>query len=295
MENDGPSGRWRLVTGPAASERCRWTLPGAVRETSFGSHWFIERPVHEVWSAATRQIACAADRVPLPNEPTRAAEQFQAFGQAYPQRVIYLDLETCGFAGSMIFLAGLLCGDGQGWVLRQLWARDYSEEGALLWSLWECLRRFDVLVTFNGKSFDWPQIVDRTIWHRLPVNADRSPDANQAKQANLGGQVSACGGTPTSSELDGPWGPGTHFDLLHPARRRWKHQLPNCKLQTLEWHVLGRRRSADIRGREIPAAYHHYVRTGETSAVDRILHHNRLDLITLWQLSLRLLNERLAA
>ena len=77
-----------------------------------------------------------------------------------------------------------------------------------------------------------------------------------------------------------------HFDLLHHARRRWKSQLPNCKLQTLERYICGRNRVGDIPGRDIPLAYHDYVRTGNTEQVRSILHHNALDLVTLLQLSL---------
>ena len=42
----------------------------------------------------------------------------------------------------------------------------------------------------------------------------------------------------------------------------------------------------DIPGREIPAAYHDYVRDGRSPAVESILHHNALDLVTLLQLAL---------
>ena len=77
-----------------------------------------------------------------------------------------------------------------------------------------------------------------------------------------------------------------HCDLLHHARQRWKKKLPNCRLQTLEQYVCGRRRSGDIAGRNIPRAYHDFVRTGDPWQIQSVLHHNALDLITLLQLSL---------
>jgi uncharacterized protein YprB with RNaseH-like and TPR domain len=75
------------------------------------------------------------------------------------------------------------------------------------------------------------------------------------------------------------------LDLLPVARRLWGEQLPNCRLQTLERYVCGRRvRAGDIGGEEIPRAYHDYVRTGEPWEMMRILHHNASDLATLLQL-----------
>ena len=114
------------------------------------------------------------------------------------------------------------------------------------------------MVTFNGKSFDWPQVTDRSTLYHL----GQEPAARH--------------------EL-------IHVDLLHHARRRWRRELPNCKLQTLERYICGRRRSGDIPGRDIPRAYHNYVRTGDATEMRSILHHNALDLITLLQLALKLL------
>jgi uncharacterized protein YprB with RNaseH-like and TPR domain len=81
----------------------------------------------------------------------------------------------------------------------------------------------------------------------------------------------------------------THCDLLHHARRRWKRVLPNCKLQTLERFVCNRSRHDDLSGAEVPAAYHEFVRTGVARQVGAIVHHNALDLVTLVQIALRLL------
>ncbi|MGM0491216.1 MAG: ribonuclease H-like domain-containing protein, partial [Planctomycetota bacterium] len=67
-----------------------------------------------------------------------------------------------------------------------------------------------------------------------------------------------------------------------------KCQLPDCKLQTLERHVCRRRRTGDIPGREIPSAYHDFVRSGDAWLIRGVLHHNALDLVTLLQLSMLL-------
>ncbi len=36
--------------------------------------------------------------------------------------------------------------------------------------------------------------------------------------------------------------PPRHLDLLHAARRRWREELADCRLQTIERRVCRRRR-----------------------------------------------------
>jgi uncharacterized protein YprB with RNaseH-like and TPR domain len=167
-----------------------------------------------------------------------------------------LDLETCGLSGSSLFLAGLLRPIDGRLTVELLLARDYSEEPAVLASLWQRVHAEGVVVTFNGKSFDWPMVVDRSRRHLL-FRGQRMPAP-------------------------------VHLDLLHAARRRWRGQLPDCKLQTLEQRICGRSRMDDISGAMIPAAYHEYVRTGFEREMDAVLLHNAIDLVTLLDLAMRL-------
>jgi uncharacterized protein YprB with RNaseH-like and TPR domain len=111
-------------------------------------------------------------------------------------------------------------------------------------------------LTFNGKSFDWPMVVDRSRRH-LMFRGKPLPALQQ-------------------------------HDVLHLARRRWKNELPDCKLQTLEERICGRSRQGDISGKLIPGAYHEYVKTGFERDLDLILFHNALDLVTLLDLAMRL-------
>jgi uncharacterized protein YprB with RNaseH-like and TPR domain len=134
-------------------------------------------------------------------------------------------------------------------VFRQHFARDYTEERALLHELERLAGEFDFLVTFNGKSFDVPFLRDRATHHRMPF----------------------------SLELP-------HLDLLWMARRRWKHALPDCRLKTLEWRVLRRRRGGDVSGSEIPGLYHDYVKRGEPHRLLPVFHHNLLDVVAMAEL-----------
>jgi len=172
--------------------------------------------------------------------------------------VAYFDIETCGLAGMQMFLAGLLVWREGRLLVRQYLARDYAEERAVLARAWEELDRASVLVTFNGLTFDVPFLQDRSAACGLGLRGLRSQ----------------------------------HVDLLPEARRRWKRLLPNCRLQTLEHFVCGRRRAGDIPGDQIPAVYHEFVRTGDARQIQVVLRHNAQDLVTLAELAARILQNR---
>jgi uncharacterized protein YprB with RNaseH-like and TPR domain len=179
--------------------------------------------------------------VPPPGEPELSA--LAAHGL---ERTLFLDLETCGLSSSPVFLAGTMHWNGEDFVLRQYFARHYGEEAALLAAVHENSRGFDLLVTFNGKSYDAPFLHTRALTHGVRL------------------------------EL-----PGHHLDLLHLARRRWKGTLRDCRLQTLEYHVCRRRRVGDVPGDQMPGIYHEYVRRGDPYALVPVFHHNLLDVVTM--------------
>jgi uncharacterized protein YprB with RNaseH-like and TPR domain len=236
---------------------------GEVVETAAGQHLRLCLSLDALWPNASRLLRARQDHlqhqlaiaVRAVNPSVVIDSEFTAFVRALPDRTLLLDLETCGLAGAALFLAGLLrCIDGAP-VVELLLARNYAEEAAVLESLWQRLANHDVLVTFNGKSFDWPMVLERSIRHRL-----------ETRRA----------------------GPSSHIDVLHHARRRFRRHLPDCRLQTLERFVCRRERVDDIPGRLIPAVYAEYVRTGFERDMDAVLYHNAIDLVTLLDLSLRL-------
>jgi hypothetical protein len=169
---------------------------------------------------------------------------------ARPEDPLFLDIESCGLAGASIFLVGTMAYRHGELVFRQYLARDYAEEAAILHAFSRRYARSPLLVTFNGKAFDMSLIRERSAFHGLDSGPREVP----------------------------------HLDLLHESRRRWKGDVPNCKLQTLERLLCGRRRVGDIAGPEIPGAYHRFVATGDARQVADIIHHNLLDLLTMAQL-----------
>jgi uncharacterized protein YprB with RNaseH-like and TPR domain len=176
----------------------------------------------------------------------------QPYRQAGPT-LVFLDLETTGFSSTPVFLAGTVFEHEGAMRSLQYLARDYSEERTLLGLLDRLLGRFDTCVTFNGKSFDMPYIRDRAGYHGLTLNAS----------------------------------PG-QYDLLHESRRRWKDRLPDCRLVTLEKHILGKCRVGDVPGWEVPCIYHDFVHTKDARRLRNVLRHNLIDCISMAQLFIRL-------
>ena len=167
-----------------------------------------------------------------------------------PRRAVFLDTETTGLgagAGILAFLVGLAWFDDKDrLVLEQLFLRSPAEESAQLELLAERLASASVLVTFNGKSFDWPLLVNRFIMNRLPV-----------PQLPL------------------------HLDLLHIARRLHKPRLTRVNLKSLETEVLALDRGPDIDGAEIGPRYSHFLRTFDEEALRPVIDHNAVDVLSM--------------
>ena len=210
-----------------------------------GAHYLISRNASN-YDQAFADLSTRLNRV-------LESESFPVLSGANVEDLLFVDIETTGLSSSVpLFLIGALRLDGEP-RLDLFLARDLPEERALLAAFGQ-LAEGKTLVTFNGKSFDWPYIEGRSRAHRL---------------------------TPAK--------PRAHFDLLHYARRNWKHSLPDCKLQTLELYLCGRTRLDDVAGREIPRTYHEFARTHAENGtgahlMSPILHHNALDILTMAEL-----------
>ncbi len=175
------------------------------------------------------------------------------------ERWLFLDTETTGLAGgtgTYPFLVGLAWWEGGGLEVEQLFMREYSEEPSLLAALAERLAERPVLVTFNGKSFDWPLLETR---YRM-------------------------------ARIIPPPVPLAHLDFLHPARSLWRLRLGSVRLSQLERHVLGWDRGADLASELIPRIYLDFVRGGCAEALVPVFHHNQMDLCGLAGLAGRILS-----
>ena len=186
----------------------------------------------------------------LPEAPEEIAD---------PDEWLFLDTETTGLSGgsgTYPFLVGIAWWEGGGLEIEQLFMREYSEERSLLFALRERIAEHPVLVTFNGKSFDWPLLETR---YRM------------------------------SRKISAPT-PRAHLDFLHPARNLWRLRLGSVRLSELERHVLGWDRGADLLSGLIPQIYFDYLRGGPPERLVPVLNHNQLDLRGLAALSSRILS-----
>ncbi|MFY1828637.1 ribonuclease H-like domain-containing protein, partial [Myxococcus fulvus] len=72
-----------------------------------------------------------------------------------------------------------------------------------------------------------------------------------------------------------------HLDLLHCARRVFKHRGAGTRLVHMEEQVLGLRRVDDVDGSLIPDLYFRYLRGGDGASLTPVLEHNANDLLLL--------------
>jgi tetratricopeptide (TPR) repeat protein len=170
---------------------------------------------------------------------------------APPGQWAFLDTETTGLAGgtgTCAFLVGVGRITPEGFHVRQFFMRDYAEEASLLAALAEYLDPFQVLITYNGRTFDQPLLETR-----YRMNRARPPFARLAH----------------------------HVDLLYGARRLWKLRYESCRLVELEQQVLGFERVGDVPGSLIPHLYFDYLRTGHGGRLEPVFEHNAIDILTL--------------
>jgi uncharacterized protein YprB with RNaseH-like and TPR domain len=166
-----------------------------------------------------------------------------------PRKAAFIDTETTGLsggAGTAAFLVAVGFLEGDAFIVRQYFMRDFHEERALIRAVERDLERFDTIVSFNGKQFDVPLLESR---FRLQRRVFRQT--------------------------------ARHLDMLHPGRRLWKARLESCSLQSLERGVMGFHRDDDIPGAFIPERYFEYLRRKDGRLMVQVLEHNLQDIVSL--------------
>src|SRR2546426_5582032 len=223
-------------------------LGAGVSKNRFGEHlavrnWFSTPEFSEPSPVALELLSRTRDEAL--SRKTRAA-------LSDPAKWLFLDTETTGLAGgtgTYAFLIGLAWWDAGGLQVEQFFMRDFAEEHSLLHELAARVADRPVLVTFNGKSFDWPLLENRfTMTRSIAVP-----------------RLAA------------------HLDLLHPARALWKLRLGSVRLVELERHVLdaprlGWHRENDVSSALIPQFYFDYLRGGPAEPLAGVVRHNQMDL-----------------
>jgi uncharacterized protein YprB with RNaseH-like and TPR domain len=240
-----PTPKAELSPVPARCFIEEWS-DGQVVNNEFGEHFQTERlfAAHKQHGSADVGGLCE-----LPES------LFDALGEneipsTSPERWAFLDTETTGLAGgsgTYAFLIGVGRITRDGFRVRQFFMRDYVEERSVLAALEGHLSEFEVLITYNGKSFDQPLLETR---YRMTRHKP-------------------------------PFARLSHLDLLFGARRLWKLRLESCRLIQLEQQILGVFREGDLPGELIPYVYFEYLRSREAQRLVPIFHHNAMDILTL--------------
>ena len=226
-------------------------LRGTNRDGKFGAWYHVARDAKEFDAAFSDLSVLLGNAVNLVGEKTNRP--------CSADDLLFVDIETTGLSSSTpLFLIGSLHnGNGAGAKLELFLARTIAEERAAIAAFLDLVPG-KILVTFNGKRFDWPFIEGRAMRNGLRV-----------------------------PPLAG------HFDLLHHARSKWKALVPNCRLQTLEFYLCSRTREGDVASFKIPDQYLEFAEIYETTGrgtplMAPIVHHNTWDVLTMADLLARI-------
>ena len=242
-----PSGA-ELLRAPHAEDSLSRLLGAGIATNRYGQHvlvrnWFSSPEYSDISEVSLELLSRCRDETL--SKRTRSV-------LADPSKWLFLDTETTGLAGgtgTYAFLIGLAWWDAGALQVEQLFMRDFGEEHAILHEVAARLAERPVLVTFNGKSFDWPLLENRfTMTRSIAVP-----------------RLAA------------------HLDLLHPARALWKLRLGSVRLVELERHVLdatrmGWHREEDVLAALIPQHYFDYLRGGPAEPLAAVVRHNQMDL-----------------
>ncbi len=170
-----------------------------------------------------------------------------------PEDILFLDTETTGLSGgvgTVAFQIGIGYFTHNGFVVEQFLMHDYPEEPEMLNALNAIMQRFPIICTFNGRTIDIALLKPRFVMTRI----------------------------------SNPHIPAVHADVLYPARRIWKLRLKRCNLGHLEEQLLHVVREDDLPGALVPQTYFQYLKDGDFAPLQKILEHNKQDIVSLAQL-----------
>lgn len=234
-------------------------LPGVVKDTPLGPLHTVAQYLSPSHCHGHVRVARALDA----RAESLAAMALDAeIAGIDVRRVLLLDTETTGLSGgtgTLPFLIGMAWFEDESLHVEQLLLRRPGEEAPMLARLAERMAWASCVVTYNGKSFDWPLIRTRAVMNRIPVPAPRA-----------------------------------HLDLLHAARRIFGPRIGSARLVAMEEAVLGMRRDGDIDGASIPPLFWDFVRGADGGVLVPVIEHNANDLVALAGL-LAVLEERWSA
>ncbi len=159
---------------------------------------------------------------------------------------LYFDIETLGMAHSPIILFGIGEIEAGAVKVTQYLLRDINEELPALMLTREHFKKDSTVITYNGKCFDIPYLNNR-----LAFYGEREVRVS------------------------------SHADLLHPTRRLFKNEFPDCRLETVESYIPTFKRGQDVPGYLVPVYYQNYLRRKDINILRPVVEHNTLDVANL--------------
>ncbi|UCD94662.1 MAG: ribonuclease H-like domain-containing protein, partial [Candidatus Zixiibacteriota bacterium] len=222
-------------------------LKGELRSSAAGSFVKIVTDFDKTYSHGGAAIGELGNRIPIKKIYFHGIDDDCVVDS---RSLLFFDIETTGLggAGTVLFLAGfgsIVEGDFQ---VRQYFLPDYPDEAAMLEAVREEIKEDTIIVSYNGKSFDWPILTDRMILHRVERNLE-------------------CAG---------------HIDLLYSVRRLFRRRLQDCTLTNVEKHVLDFHRYDDIPGYLVPSIYFNWLSTSDPEGLAGVVKHNLNDIVSLY-------------
>ncbi len=220
-------------------------LPGRSVEGTDGGYWLRRSEfdlafLHGGVRLGEIPSSCAASLAGVARDPRLEAVDFR--------KALFFDTETTslgGGAGTYVFLLGAGYFEEGAFVVEQYFLRDVTEERALLDAINRRFASFDCIVSFHGKGFDTPRLLDRLSFHRMR-----------------------------------PALPAAHLDLCQVGRSLYRGAFADCRLQTFERELVRFQRRDDLPGELCPTAFFRHLR-GDSTLIPRVFEHNLYDILTL--------------
>ena len=160
--------------------------------------------------------------------------------------ILFLDIETTGFspASSVLYMIGCAYWDGITFTCKQYFAEKPEEEAEILKTFLESVRKYRVLIHFNGNNFDIPYIENKCEHYGFKCTLSNMVGIDLYKR-------------------------------IAPYKNFLK--IPNCKQKTIELY-LGIDRHDVMSGAELINVYQRYVTHFDVDSLSKLLLHNEEDI-----------------
>ncbi len=176
--------------------------------------------------------------------------------------LLFIDIETLGVYDAQVIIVGIGYYEKKQYHIEEFFARSLEEEIAICEHLRnEILPHFKCFVSYNGKSFDIPFIVNRFLYF-FDENPLISKNDIPYKDTNT---------------IFG------HIDLYHNCSRIFKGEFNNYQLTTIEEELLNWERKNDLPSYMVGLCYRKYLKNPDKyiGLIKEVIEHNYYDIYSM--------------